>query len=150
MKPTFVNNINLAETSTQDQRRAKGGAIVFTDGTQLPTGPHPFFGYNKELHNNWDAFGRWIGHDLTSQEEPYRSISSGVSHTLTGKQITDTYVKYRTQDYGTGEAGFAVYQVDGHEVWLIDDAVRTPEGEQPARDPLTSPGPQTMLLPHEY
>lgn len=133
------------------------GVFVFEDNSTLSTGPHPFYGDSafRKRHNIYDKHGRWIGDDLRSTEDPHRVITSGVEHALYGESIINCYRKYQLGDYGRGEAGFASYLVwdkegDPITVWLIDDAVRSPEGEPPARDANTSPGPQTLLLPEEY
>ena len=160
------NNINHELTTPVDVRRDEGGTIHFEDKAQVQTGPHPFYSKNKKRHNLYDQYGRWIGDDLAFDEEPYRTVSDGIILLLSGIVISDIFRRYSLQDYGSGEAGFASYQIPcdtsiepccvnadtpkGHIVWLIDDAVRTPEGEPPAREPTHSPGPQHLLLPHEY
>jgi hypothetical protein len=131
----------------------------FTDGTRLTSGPHPF--YHPEYSQDpaeFDQHGRWIGLDTTN---PCRLITSNVARVLAGEQIAELFKMFQHYNYGTGEAGFASYLVPvtkslqpfygkDVKVWLIDDAVRSPEGEPPARDPHLSPGPQTLLFPEEY
>lgn len=135
------------------------GVYIFDDDTTLPTGVHPFYGNSetKKRHNVYDKHGRWIGDDLRSNELPHRVVTSGARAALKGAEILDLFRRYELGDYDMGEAGFAVYGLpydnptggQAH-AWIIDDAVRTPEGEPPARNPFLSPGPQTLLLPSEY
>jgi hypothetical protein len=137
-------------------------AYLFDDGFVLPTGLHPFddLGDNTPeeffvRHRKFNSYGAWIGDDLGPDDTPYRAVTAGVVSQLTGQQIVSLFKQYKNADYGTGEAGFAAYNVLDNEgnhidVWLIDDASRSPEGEPPARNPQLSPGPQTMLLPEEY
>lgn len=131
---------------------------LFPDGEEVPTGKHPFLTSDtafKERHAKYDEYGRWIGDDLLPDEDPARLITFTVCDKMTGRQIRDLFHRYEHADYGKGEAGFAVYSVrldsgDNADAWIIDDAVRTPEGEAPARNPQLSPGPQTLLFPEDY
>ena len=126
------------------------------DVVSIPSGTkHPFpGGVPTERHNIYDG-ARWIGDNLQRNESPYRLIGDRALDTVGAKECANLFKRYTLGDYGKGEAGFAAYEVtdesgDPTQVWIIDDAVRSPEGEPPARDPQTSPGPQTMLLPEEY
>lgn len=121
--------------------------FVFNDGAVLATGPWP---HDDPRQNKFDDHGRWIGRDLSPGENPCRVITNTTESQLTGRQIVGLFDRYNNRDYGSGEPGFAVYSVDDNEYWLIDDAVRTPQGEPPARDPHSSPGPQTLLTPNDY
>jgi hypothetical protein len=80
---------------------------------------------------------------------PSRVVTSGVA-AFGPAMVDEAFRRYDAQDYGEGEAGFAVYELAGTTVWLIDDAVRTSAGQPPEQDVSTSPGPQTLLLPSEY
>jgi hypothetical protein len=104
--------------------------------------------------DKFDQHGRWIGED---RPIPHRRFTTSVGHTIPAKTIRDLFYRYDNGDYGTdeGEVGFAVYHEDtnahtSETLYLVDDAVRTPEGEPPARDPRTSPGPQTLMLSSDY
>jgi hypothetical protein len=126
---------------------------LFEDSSTMASGPHPFYRENKR-HYVYDKTGRWIGDDLKANETPCRLVTVAADNLLSGREIIGVFRRYATADYGGGEAGFATYEIprpdDPITVWLIDDAVRTPEGEPPARDPKTSPGPLTLLLPSDY
>jgi hypothetical protein len=80
---------------------------------------------------------------------PTRVVTSGVA-ALGPAMVAEAFRRYDAQDYGEGEAGFAVYELAGATIWLIDDAVRTSPGAPPGRDVNPSPGPQTLLVPSEY
>lgn len=135
----------------------ENSVYLFDDGMTLMSGPHPHY-RNKPDHNHFDEHGRWIGRDLQHHETPCRLITATIPAYLTGTHICEYFRRYRTSDYGDGEPGFAVYALpddlehrpSDDQVWLIDDAVRTPEGEPPARNVHMSPGPQTLLFPSDY
>lgn len=126
------------------------GYAELDEEVYLPSGPIPFDaesgGPNQE-NQVYDDVGRWIGLD---QPAPARVITTMAAKAVPAREINHIFARYLRGDYGRGEAGFAIYQARSKELWLIDDAVRTPEGESPARDPGSSPGPQTLLLPDEY
>lgn len=130
---------------------------LFDDGSTLMSGPHPHY-REAPQHDHYDEHGRWIGRDLAADESPCRLITRSVAVCLSGAEICDYFRRYRLSDYGDGEPGFAVYSLPADDnrpahvdtVWLVDDAVRTPEGEPAARNPHLSPGPQTLLLPADY
>jgi hypothetical protein len=112
-------------------------------------GPSPFdprTGAIADGHDVFDADGNWVGADSFLA---YRRITSSAAVSLTARCKT-LFDRYAAGDYGAGEAGFAEYTVDGDTFWIIDDAVRTPQGMPPRRDPNTSPGPQTLLTPRDY
>jgi hypothetical protein len=97
--------------------------------------------------DEFDRCGRWIGRD---QAAPFRLITVGAA-CYPARHVEGCFARYDCGDFGSGEAGFAVYHLSRYEpLWLIDDAVRSPEGEPPCRDPATSPGPQTLMTPSEY
>lgn len=99
------------------------------------------------LPEHFDSHGRWVGPDWPA---PYRRVTPGAAAQGRGL-VESAFARYRAGDYGEGEVGFAVYETaDGEHLYLVDDAVRSPEGEPPAREPATSPGPQTLLLSSEY
>lgn len=137
-----------------------GEPHIFNDATSLPTGKHPFATDDlafRKRHNQFDKWGRWVGDDLDADEDPCRCITRTVADRLQGQEIIDLFIRYERGDYGTGEAGFAVYTLPydnpyggAQEAWIIDDAVRSPEGEPPARPANLSPGPQTLMFPEDY
>jgi len=114
----------------------------------IPAGPHPPYASDGSdpPDDHFDADGRWIG---PNWDTPYRVVTPGAA-ALGAAALETLYTRYDAGDYGNGEVGFAAYEWAGQQVWIIDDATRSPEGEPPARDPSTSPGPQTLLLPDEY
>jgi hypothetical protein len=114
----------------------------------IPAATQPPYaaGGSEPPDDHFDRHGRWIGPDW---ERPYRVVTPGAA-ALGAAALETLYIRYDAADYGAGEVGFAAYVWEGQQVWLIDDATRSPEGEPPARDPRTSPGPQTLLLPDEY
>lgn len=97
-------------------------------------------------HNKFDEWGNWIGADTP---HPHIRFTEGACATLQAAQAVAIVRLYRAGEYGTGEAGFAIYGEGDSRVWVVDDAVRSPEGQPPTRDPKTSPGPLTVLLPEE-
>jgi hypothetical protein len=126
---------------------------VGDETAEIPTAGTPF-DMEAPDYAIFGPHGRWIGPDKPA---PYRVITNGALFELGPVACAELFRRYDAGDYGEecGEVGFAVYEVGRGEagnqrVYLIDDAVRTPEGEPPARDPKTSPGPQTLLLPEEY
>jgi len=118
---------------------------------KLLSGPPPFdleTGRLFEDHGVFSESGAWIGAD---RPVPHRRITNGVLEALSGAEIESIFERYQNGDYGEGECGFAVYESRaGHQLFLIDDATRSLEGEPPLRDPDTSPGPQTLMLSREY
>ena len=79
-----------------------------------------------------------------------RFASLGVVHGLSAEQIAEVFARYVAEDWGAGECGFAVYEVSGERLWLIDDSTRTPEGEPAGMEAGAALGPQTLILPSEY
>lgn len=124
--------------------------LVFEDGTVIISGPNPFELVGGDLlpkQQVWNENGDWIGAD---SEIPFRCVTTAAEDALGGRNCLELFDRYETGDYGTGDPGFAVYRIGEQTVWVIDDAVRTPDGFPPARDPSLSPGPQTLLLPEDY
>jgi hypothetical protein len=118
---------------------------------ELASGAAPFDLYTGRVFDEHQVFHPqgefWIGAD---RPVPNRRLTNSALEALTPEQITDVFVRYSNGDYGSGEAGFAVYELGEVKVYLVDDATRTLEGEPPGRDPATSPGPQTLMLPSDY
>jgi hypothetical protein len=79
-----------------------------------------------------------------------RFASIGVTHTLSAEQIAGLFARYSSEDWGSGECGFASYSLNGETVWLIDDSTRSLEGFPPAMEPGAALGPQTLILSSEY
>ena len=101
-----------------------------------------------EDHDVYTEGGAWIGAD---RPVPHRRLTNSALAALEGAEITDLFARYAGADYGEGECGFAAYETRGGErVWLVDDATRSLEGDEPLRDPASSPGPQTLMLPSDY
>lgn len=124
--------------------------IIFPDGHSLATNDHPFpNGMPVAKHNVYDKHGNYIGADREPGDAPCRIVTRGAG-AIGGKNVCELFGRYDLGDYGEGEAGFAVYKHEGETLYLIDDAVRSPEGEPPTRDPSTSHGPQTLLKASEY
>lgn len=96
----------------------------------------------------FDARGNWIGGDVG---HPHLRFAHGAIAVLTAGDAQRLVNAYASADYGKGEAGFASYELaNGERIWIVDDAVRTPEGEPPLREPATSPGPLTVMTPSDY
>jgi hypothetical protein len=119
-----------------------------TDGFALvrSSATPPRMSHGNDGDDSYDRHGRWVGPNSAA---PFRLITPGVA-ALGRVAVEVAFRLYDEGNYGTGEPGFATYQLAGASVWLVDEAVRTPQGEPPARDVSTSPGPQTLLLPSEY
>ena len=131
---------------------ADGGEVTFKSITAPLNGPEPAAG-----HDVFTDDGAWIGADSS---HPHLRFTPTAAAALSARQAERVIAAYEGGDYGEGEAGFAVYKFPSDEggglvreqvsVWLIDDAVRSPEGDPPLRDPVTSPGPLTVLTPEDY
>lgn len=122
---------------------------------ELRSSPLPYDLETGRIFDDHDVFndaGAWIGAD---RPVPHRRMTNGALAGLGPEMVKSLFDRYAAGDYGHpedgGEVGFALYRVGGGETaYLIDDATRSLEGEPPLRDPETSPGPQTVLLSHEY
>lgn len=121
---------------------------------ELRSGALPFdleTGRIFEDHEVFTPSGAWIGAD---RPVPHRRMTNGALTELGPEVVGQLFERYENGDFGDpedgGEIGFAFYRVNGHAVYLVDEATRSLEGEPPLRDPKTSPGPQTVLLSSEY
>ena len=142
-EPLLVIGDTASETFTAAWRFADDVPGTFaTTGAPL-IGPEPAPG-----HDVFTADGAWIGAD---RPHPHLRFTNAAIAELSAEEAREIITLYRAGRYGDGEAGFASYNLaSGESVWLVDDAVRSAEGEPPMRDPATSPGPLTVLLRSDY
>lgn len=113
----------------------------------LISSPLPINRGSKSPVDEFNEQRRWIG---PNRAFAHKRMTTNAFARLDRIVVARLFDKYDERDYGSGEAGFAKYNLDAIDVWLIDDAVRSPKFSGPARDAETTPGPQTLMLAEEY
>lgn len=149
--PGVPEGIYATPEEVDETAQGTSATWEFGDGQRatFATCPAPLTGTRPVRgHDVFDEHGNWLGADAPA---PHLRFTEAARRQLDAAEAKALMDAYASGDYGSGEAGFAVYPLsDGQFVWLIDDAVRSPEGEPPLREASTSPGPLTVLTPDDY